>query len=96
MTREEAATYIKDHVMWGAYNQGEYKEALGMAIKALEQIKNNYESMTGHWKYYRNNKGEWINECNVCRSDIGVGYQYPYCPYCGAIMNDPQESEVKE
>ena len=36
MTREEAATWIKEHVMWGEYNKGEYKEALEMAIEALK------------------------------------------------------------
>ena len=47
----------------------------------------------GYWKYYQNDKGDWVNECSACGSDAGVGYQYPYCPYCGAKMVDPQESE---
>lgn len=45
---------------------------------------------TGHWTYYQNEKGDWINECSVCGSDAGVGYQYPYCPHCGAKMEDSE------
>ena len=52
------------------------------------------EPKTGHWKYYQNDKGDWINECSVCGSDAGVGYQYPYCPNCGAKMVEPQETET--
>jgi len=46
----------------------------------------------GHWKYYRNNKGDWVNECSACGLDAGVGYPYPFCPNCGAKM----ESEDKQ
>lgn len=49
---------------------------------------------TGHWKYYQNEKGDWINECSVCGSDAGVGYQYPYCPNCGTKMIGSQDTET--
>lgn len=58
---------------------------------AIEQLKDlgyglGEKPKTGHWKYYQNEKGDWINECSVCGSDAGVGYQYPYCPNCGTRM----------
>ena len=71
MTREE--------IIHGLY-RGDSK-AIKEAIKTLEQ-----ETKTGHWEYYRNNKGDWINECSVCGLDAGVGYPYLYCPNCGAKM----------
>ena len=46
----------------------------------------NPQAKTGHWKYYQNDKGDWINKCSACGRDAGVGYQYPYCPNCGAKM----------
>ena len=40
----------------------------------------------GHWTYYQNEKGNWINECSVCKCDAGVGYSYKYCHNCRAEM----------
>lgn len=62
----------------------------GDKLKALPPIQP--KAKVGKWKYYQNEKGDWINECSVCKCDAGVGYSYNYCPNCGAKM----ESEVEE
>ena len=65
-------------------------EAYKMAIKALEQE-------TGHW--------EWLTEdkyrCSNCNSETRVDEcmnvpLYEFCPFCGARMFEPQESEDAE
>lgn len=53
-------------------------------IKGLSPIQP--KAKVGKWKYYQNKKGNWINECSVCKRDAGVGYPYSYCPNCGAKM----------
>ena len=63
MTREEAATWIKEHVMWGEYNKGEYKEALDMAIKALEQ---DPTTKSCELCEYYNSHHEVCNYCYKC------------------------------
>ena len=66
-------------------------EALGMAIKALEQ-----ESKTGHW-IERIERDDWDDseevwyECNQCH--LVSERASNYCPNCGAKM---AESEVQE
>jgi hypothetical protein len=49
------------------------------------------EPKTGHWKYFQNEKGDWMNVCSNCSSDCGVGYPYNYCPNCGADMRGVEE-----
>lgn len=49
------------------------------------------EPKTGHWTYRRNEKGNWENICSNCGLDSGVGYPYPYCPSCGAKMEEVEE-----
>lgn len=80
-------TYFRDECSYE-----EFKERLEH-IPSVNPISKDYNTIyytpqpkTGHWKYYQNDKGDWINECSVCGSDAGVGYQYPYCPNCGAKM----------
>lgn len=55
-------------------------------IKGLPPIR--LKAKVGKWKYYQNKKGNWINECSVCKCDAGVGYQYKYCPNCGSEMKE--------
>ena len=98
MTREEAEGYAKEMTYRDAvYNalQGKcipYRKAT--LIKLYELLdKLEQEPKTGHWKCYQNDKGDWVNECSVCGLDAGVGYSYPYCPWCGAKMVGATESE---
>jgi hypothetical protein len=65
--------------------QKPFQEALDMAIKTPEQ-----EPKTGHWKYFQNEKGDWMNVCSNCNLDCGVGYPYNYCPNCGAEMESEE------
>lgn len=62
-------------------NMGEQKEALEMAIKALE-------AKTGHWSDEC--------ECSVCGNQPwyeGSTFRkdYKFCPYCGANMRGDEE-----
>lgn len=59
-------------------NMGEQKEALGMAIKALEQTK------TGHWEDCSNG---WM--CSNCYKD--VSHESDFCPHCGAKMEEVEK-----
>ena len=68
--------------------------ALTMAIKALEQ-----EPKTGYW-ILTNKNGVSKYVCSECNNEpLLIGESYPiyklsdYCPYCGAKMVEPQESE---
>ena len=69
------------------------KQALEMAIKALEQ-----EPETGYW--------EWVTEdkyrCSNCNSETRVDEclnepMYEFCPFCGCKMSEiPTGSESEE
>ena len=71
----------------------EYGEYLDMAIKALEQ-----EPKTGRWK--RISMGKYVQHamayyrCSECDKNI-IG-THNYCPFCGAKMQNVQESVDKE
>ena len=80
MTREEAIKNIKEHCYFASLIP-QAKEALDMAIQALEQ-----EPKTGHWTHEYN--GQTNHICSYCRFESGR--KWNYCPNCGAKM----ESEV--
>lgn len=62
-------------------NMGEQKEALDLAIKALEQ-----QPKTGHWKEHDTTFGRNIYYCTACGRSIEILYKYDFCPNCGAKM----------
>ena len=89
MTNEKARDLLvmfevkepKEHIVnswWGSFVK-DYKEALEMAIKALEQ-----EPKTGHWIY----KGYY--ECSECGKSTYLN-KSNYCPNCGAKMAESEE-----
>ena len=66
-------------------------EALGMAIKALDQ-----EPKTGHWIEVTNGRGG--HECDICHKyapsyQDGDEYLTNYCPNCGAKMTEWSDKE---
>lgn len=70
-------------------NMGEQKEALNMAIKALEQ-----QPKSGEWeKTFESNEAEpfilW--ECSNCHKTIRGTMKSDYCPNCGADMRGEEE-----
>ena len=81
------------------YYDGQYVEALDMAIKALEQ-----QPKTGHWEYvqydYNPDIGNW--HCSECRNIViecanknekgGIPI-YNFCPNCGAKMVESEDKE---
>ena len=68
------------------------KDALDMAIKALEQ-----EPKTGHWIYNDEcHEHGHCSECGYGRIDLVDGQPHNFCRRCGAKMVEPQESEDKE
>ena len=97
MTRKEAIIHLKDilcenktvkHSDMVIFEQE--KEALRMAIKALEQ-----KPKTGHWEWVQYdsnpNIGNW--HCSECRTIIPHMPEetdntpiYKWCPMCGAKM----------
>ena len=87
MTREEVIEELKG-LKYDAYYDEE-KEALDMAIKALEQ-----EPITGCWvKTPKAVMGEgYMWYCNKCRHEVYQDSSRPYpsenyCPNCGAKMD---------
>lgn len=64
------------------------KSLMGRCMFMVENIPSitPQEPKTGHWKYFQNEKGDWMNVCSNCNSDCGVGYPYNYCPNCGCRM----------
>jgi hypothetical protein len=86
MTREEAVKAIKSHCYF-ANLVPIGKEALDMAIEALEQ-----EPKMGHWISYWDEEARcYVYKCPEC------GNKQPFdtkcCWECGARMVEPQESE---
>lgn len=74
-------------------NMGEQKEALELAIKALEQ-----EPRKGHWIEYSWNDNGLARrglECDKCHKKYKYGgeiWNNPnYCPNCGARMIESEE-----
>lgn len=66
MTREEAIKWLKDYNKNGYFSMPQYREALEMAIKALEQIPEVTSTMqTGQFDYVpiRKTKGISCSEC---------------------------------
>ena len=104
MTREEAITELNviyerlshpENCENGVYSfrDGDYLEALNMAIETLEQNPN-----TGHWmKTPKAIMGEgYMWYCNKCGYEVYQDSSRPYpsqkyCPNCGAKMIEPQE-----
>lgn len=41
----------------------------------------------GHWKYYSTGFRDY-SQCSVCKSGVMRGIKYPYCPWCGAKMEE--------
>ena len=94
MTREEALEWFKDRKKMNLDDK--CQQAEDMAIKALEQ-----EPKTGHW--INVNKGKWNTipayKCSECGANADLrdwSGESPFCPWCGAKMTEPQESEVEE
>lgn len=94
MTREEALKLWLPIMDMGTENMPECKEALQMAIKALEQ-----EPKTGHWFVDERPESDREIICSNCEQPIfkyhkmDFDYRPKYCPNCGAKMVEPQESE---
>ena len=81
MTKQEALRELEFLVSCSYVDRFEptEKEALKMAIKALEQ-----EPKTGHWKRI----GYDIYECSICGQNVMTGdiCAYRHCHCCGANM----------
>jgi Zn finger protein HypA/HybF involved in hydrogenase expression len=90
MTREEAKHWIEIELKtWEDECKSKHpiKEALSVAIEALEQ-----EPKAGHWITEKWNNKEHYS-CSSCQHVVDYEPCYHYCPYCGAKMIEPQESE---
>lgn len=88
MTNEEAIELIYDIQTDAVYNiLPDEKEALQMAIKALEQ-----QPKTGHWIVIREKyefMGGTVNEprgCKCSNCNKVVRFKSDFCPNCGADM----------
>ena len=78
--------HIADMVM--AHNEGilEYQTQLSLLPSATPQPK------IGHWIVEVWNNKEH-HTCSSCQHVVDYEPCYHYCPYCGAKMVEPQESE---
>lgn len=85
MTREEALSKVKGYLT-DLLPSEEYDE--------VEEITKALEPKVGHWIHLKHNKGK----CSECHDVVLIAQMYGnanYCPNCGAIMIEPQESEGK-
>ena len=81
MTREEATKNIKEHCYF-ANLIPPAKEALDMAIEALEQ-----EPKMGKWKYIKEEDSYRCSLCTYpCHKDNLGAIPTMYCAGCGAVM----------
>ena len=87
MTREEAIRVIEIIDIRYMTLDAEERQALGMAIKALEQ-----EPKTGHWIELQypitDSVSSYRNKCSEC-GEI-VEWTSNYCPNCGAKMEEEE------
>lgn len=42
----------------------------------------------GHWEYHGR---DITHYCSVCGEAIPLGYEFIYCPYCGAMMDEKEK-----
>ena len=90
MTREEAIKIFNTVLFFDQCDcpKEEIEECLNIAIKALKQ-----EPKTGHWIIIDDCE-QFIAKCSECGEPSGLNNTYArYCPWCGAKMIGPQESE---
>lgn len=85
MTREEAISFLQVDKQYQDIK--DYREALDIAIKALEQ-----EPKTGHWIVEVWNNKEH-HTCSVCQRVVDYESCYHYCPYCGAKLEVESEED---
>lgn len=85
MTREEAISFLQVDKQYQDIK--DYREALDIAIKALEQ-----EPKTGHWIVEVWNNKEH-HTCSVCQIVVDYEPCYHYCPYCGAKLEVESEDD---
>lgn len=91
MTKEEAITILRDCELNPCVPKD--KEAVDMAIKALEQEP---KLKIGHWNRYTLRRGgldeEWLG-CSECMWSWSNVLMIPknYCPNCGAKMEKESE-----
>ena len=92
---------ISTHLIWNAPTietvtaDEEVKVVARIAAKLEEQAKNYYAPIRhGHWEHGKDVFGVYY-QCSECGSQYHIGYEFNYCPECGAKMNkDWDEPEI--
>ena len=92
MIRSEAIGHLKNIAIYSVQDgyTDEARQALDMAIKALEEP----ERKKGKWitevKHYKDESQDFYYEhtcCSICGTKKRIGwYDAKYCPRCGADM----------
>ena len=67
-------------------------EKIGKLISVVLEKQTEQAPKTGHWIIEKWNNKEHYS-CSSCQHVVDYEPCYHYCPYCGAKMVEPQESE---
>lgn len=77
--------------------RNEWEEEVEMRLKSLPPV--NPQPKTGHW--INVNEGKWNTipayKCSACGANADLrdwSGESPFCPWCGAKMIEPQETET--
>ena len=93
MARQDVERYIEGFV--NEYTSTEELEFINLELDGLKHLPSvtSQEPKTGHWIVEKWNNKEH-HSCSSCQHVVDYEPCYHYCPYCGAKMIEPQESEV--
>lgn len=91
MTKSEAIEHLKNIAIYSVQDgyTDEARQALDMAIKALEEPERKKGKWISHESVFGGSK-EMVYTCDQCGHNIGF-HMENYCPSCGADMRGKEK-----
>lgn len=92
MPRYIDAEKLIKHIMENSahWQKNEWYTVGALAAIARTPTADVQEVKHGHWEYHGR---DITHYCSVCGEAIPLGYEFLYCPYCGAKMDEEEEHQ---